>query len=274
MDILRSIEKNLLNVVNNNGKTNDVDLLKKDIKTYFSYIDNKADIESQKKAKYYNSYENARIVASMEYDRYLRDKEDLKNELKIEKSKTALHDYLKLKYSHANIPDIYSYQDIRLVDRVVIPRVIDKKPANKKPKKAKADVKADANVKECPDGKEINPITKRCVNKCKDGEIRDKDTGKCKKTAKKAPVPAPVPVPAPLPALLPEPIPSPVPIIEPLVPTPVPVPIKAKVKAKVLANKECPEGKEINPLTGRCVNKCKDDEERNMETGKCKKKKK
>jgi hypothetical protein len=37
---------------------------------------------------------------------------------------------------------------------------------------------------------------------------------------------------------------------------------------------ECPKGKEINPLTGRCVNKCKDDEERNLETGKCKKKKK
>ena len=34
-------------------------------------------------------------------------------------------------------------------------------------------------------------------------------------------------------------------------------------------NKECPEGKEINPKTGRCVNKCKDGEVRNLDTGRC-----
>tara|TARA_B100000795_G_scaffold270051_1_gene262237 strand:- start:16186 stop:19650 length:3465 start_codon:yes stop_codon:yes gene_type:complete len=36
--------------------------------------------------------------------------------------------------------------------------------------------------------------------------------------------------------------------------------------------KECIEGKEINPITGRCVLKCKDDEVRNIKTGKCQKK--
>ena len=34
-------------------------------------------------------------------------------------------------------------------------------------------------------------------------------------------------------------------------------------------NKDCPEGKEINPITGRCVKKCKDGEKRDLKTGKC-----
>jgi hypothetical protein len=37
-------------------------------------------------------------------------------------------------------------------------------------------------------------------------------------------------------------------------------------------SRTCPENKEINPLTGRCVNKCKDNELRNVATGKCEKK--
>ena len=35
MDILRIIEKNVLNVVNNNGKTNDIDIL---FFNFFSYL--------------------------------------------------------------------------------------------------------------------------------------------------------------------------------------------------------------------------------------------
>lgn len=34
-------------------------------------------------------------------------------------------------------------------------------------------------------------------------------------------------------------------------------------------NKDCPEGKEINAITGRCVKKCKDGEKRYLKTGKC-----
>ena len=36
-------------------------------------------------------------------------------------------------------------------------------------------------AKSCPDGKEINPITGRCVNICKVGTIRNTTTGKCDK---------------------------------------------------------------------------------------------
>ena len=36
-----------------------------------------------------------------------------------------------------------------------------------------------AQQKECPDGKEINPVTGRCVKKCEKGKVRDQKTGKC-----------------------------------------------------------------------------------------------
>lgn len=39
------------------------------------------------------------------------------------------------------------------------------------------------NVKTCPKGEELNPITKRCNKNCKDGEIRD-EKFKCVKTKK------------------------------------------------------------------------------------------
>jgi hypothetical protein len=34
-------------------------------------------------------------------------------------------------------------------------------------------------------------------------------------------------------------------------------------------NKDCPEGKVVNPITGRCVNICKVGTIRNKATGKC-----
>ena len=37
----------------------------------------------------------------------------------------------------------------------------------------------------CPDNKEINPITGRCVLKCKEGSVRSKITGKCENNGKK-----------------------------------------------------------------------------------------
>lgn len=37
------------------------------------------------------------------------------------------------------------------------------------------------NSKICPENKEINPVTGRCVLKCKEGSVRNKETGKCEK---------------------------------------------------------------------------------------------
>ena len=39
-------------------------------------------------------------------------------------------------------------------------------------------------IKQCPEGKELNPKTNRCVKKCKANQIRD-DNFKCKANKKK-----------------------------------------------------------------------------------------
>lgn len=73
----------------------------------------------------------------------------------------------------------------------------------------------------CPEGKEFNPITGRCVKKCKEGYERD-DKFKCHIVAKKTRK------------------------------------VKSiKVKSiKVKSAKRCPDGKELNPRTNRCVKRC------------------
>jgi len=86
---------------------------------------------------------------------------------------------------------------------------------NKCIKKCKSGYKRNSSFKckkvigECPDGKIYNPLTRRCVKKCKDGYRHD-SSFKCK---------------------------------------------------KVIG--ECPDGKIRNPLTGYCVKKCKDGYSRN-----------
>jgi hypothetical protein len=67
--------------------------------------------------------------------------------------------------------------------------------------------------KGCPAGKEINPTTKRCVKTCKSGQVRNASF-KC-------------------------------------------------VKEKIITNKVCPAGKELNPTTKRCVKTCKSGQVRN-----------
>jgi len=86
-------------------------------------------------------------------------------------------------------------------------------------------------VRDCPAGKEFNPLTKRCVNVCAPGKVRNPDF-KCAK----------------------EKI-----IIDKVCPdgkelNPI---TKRCVKAKNIANKGCPDGKEVNPTTKRCVKTCK-----------------
>jgi len=112
-------------------------------------------------------------------------------------------------------------------------------------------------VKICPPEKEINPNTGNCVLKCKEGHERNAEF-KCVKTRKvpKAPEKAPEKVPEKVPEKAPEKAPEKVP---------------EKVPEKAI--KECPEGKELNPKTGRCVLKCKDGQVRN-EDFKCVKAKK
>jgi len=94
-------------------------------------------------------------------------------------------------------------------------------------------------VRDCPVGKEFNPLTKRCVNVCAPGKVRNPDF-KCAK----------------------EKI-----IIDKVCPdgkelNPI---TKRCVKAKNITNKGCPDGKEVNPTTKRCVKTCKVGHVRNAE---------
>jgi len=85
--------------------------------------------------------------------------------------------------------------------------------------------KTSKSVKICPEGKEISPLTGRCI------KIK---TQKAKMQKEKVPKPMPVPMQEP-------------------VPMPAPVPMQEPAPAQVKPAKICPEGKEINPLSGRCI---------------------
>ena len=102
---------------------------------------------------------------------------------------------------------------------------------------------ASSTKKKCPQDKEINPKTGRCVKKCAPGTIRNLNTGKCIKGAAPPEPPAQPAPPAP----------------------PVMLPIKIASSTK----KKCPQDKEINPKTGRCVKKCAPGTVRSSQTGKC-----
>jgi superfamily II DNA or RNA helicase len=106
------------------------------------------------------------------------------------------------------------------------------------PKRIKDPVKHKSNTNKpaCPEDKELNPNTKRCVNKCKDGYERDEEFH-CKKskTGKMR--------------------------VQP----------EQSIQLTKKATKTCPEGKELNEKTNRCVNECKSGYERD-DKFECKKK--
>ena len=266
MDILRNIEKKILNIANNNtNNASEINNLKKDIKQYLDIFDKREELKREKKGIYDELYDNKRKAYRISYENYLSDKKDLMKDIVKEKTKGAIRKYLECKYEDeeaaANIPNIYTYENIRPpnnredFDMPYVPQapvnnkedhIIPVKPIKTaKPAKPAKPAVAKPDEKECPEGKEINPVTKRCVNVCKDGQVRNPETGKCVASAKK-PKKA-----------------------EPKKAEPKAEAKKAEPKAEPKKEKECPEGKEINPVTKRCVNVCKDGQVRNKETGKC-----
>jgi serine/threonine protein kinase len=94
-------------------------------------------------------------------------------------------------------------------------------------------------VQDCPVGKQFNPLTKRCVNVCAPGKVRNPDF----KCAKEKII-----------------IDKVCPDGKELNPT-----TKRCIKAKNITNKGCPDGKELNPTTKRCVKTCKVGHVRNAE---------
>ena len=220
MDILRNIEKKILNIANNNtNNASEINNLKKDIKLYLDIFDKREEIKREKKGIYDELYDNKRKAYRISYENYLSDKKDLMKDIIKEKTKGAIRKYLECKYEDeeaaVNIPDIYTYENIRLpnnredFDMLSVPQAPQAPPAkpsvpvnNKKDhmipvkpvkpvkpiktaKPAAKPVVAKPDEKECPEGKEINPVTKRCVNVCKDGQVRNPETGKCVGAKKK-----------------------------------------------------------------------------------------
>ena len=94
-------------------------------------------------------------------------------------------------------------------------------------------------VRDCPVGKEFNPLTKRCVKVCAPGKVRNPDFRCVKEKI----------------------------IIDKVCPdgkefNPT---TKRCVKVKNITDKGCPDGKEVNPATKRCVKTCKVGQVRNAE---------
>ena len=206
MDILKDIEKNILNIniyekniyskhkdVLNKSNILKLDIIKKQIDDYFKHKVDENNIITQKKLKYEEKYKSARELNNYNYTAYLDKKNELHNIFKETKTLDSLYEYLKYKHTdYKNIPEIYTYEQINLDERVVIPPNNDvntnvcspgkilnpktkkcvKDPANKANKankvKAKVDkvkvvVKDDVKEKECPEGKILNPKTNRCI---------------------------------------------------------------------------------------------------------------
>ena len=211
MDILKDIEKNILNIniydkniysknkdVFNNSNMLKLDIIKKQIDDYFKYKVDENNIITQKKLKYEEKYKNARELNNYNYTAYLDKKNELHNIFKETKTLDTLYEYLKYKNTdYKNIPDIYTYENINLEERTVIP------PIN--------------NV--CQKGKIVNPKTKKCVKDPADKVKADKvkvDKVDKKKVADKVD--------------------------------------KKKVADKDgMKEKDCPEGKILNPKTNRCI---------------------
>jgi DNA repair ATPase RecN len=164
MDILKDIEKNILNInmnekganakdpLNaNNSNVLKLNTIKKRISDYFEYKNNTNNIIAQKKMKYQEMYNNVRENNNTNYDFFLEKKEDLRNILKETKTLSALYDYLNYKIiGYKEVPDIYTSEYISLEERAV-------KPSN-------AANAANAAANPCPAGKVLNPKTKKCVN--------------------------------------------------------------------------------------------------------------
>jgi hypothetical protein len=122
-------------------------------------------------------------------------------------------------------------------------------------KKMKAnDVSKPEKIKSCPEGKEINPKTGRCVkSKTKTQKVRKNKTPKQQVKTYAVPESKKIEVP-----VVPEskkievqPVPEPKKIEVPVVPESKKIEVQPVPEPKKI--RSCPEGKEINPKTGRCV---------------------
>jgi hypothetical protein len=280
MDILRNIEKQILNIANNNtNSVSEINNLKKDIKIYLDIFDKREELKREKKSIYEELYDNKRTAYRISYENYLSDKKDLMNDIIKEKTKGAIRKYLECKYEVEDIPDIYTYENISLNNVNNVAPIVFKPTPPKERNVIKAPKRPTVPKKLTKPEQHAEPMV-------------PKPPAKPKKLPKLQAVPMVPMVPT-------EPAEN---IIEPMVPKP---PAKPKKLPKLLNEpkmqpsdpgknegnetskvppkppnklpkldkdaKECPEGEEISPKTGKCVKKCKEGEVRNVITGRCNK---
>jgi hypothetical protein len=243
MDILKDIEKSLLaiNMYDKSAEPAKLSKIKKLVGDYFKHKGNESNVVSQKIAKYDEQFKKVRERNNYEYDLFLEKKGELRSIFKETKTLSSLYDYLNYKYTndHQSIPDIYTYEYFDLNDRIVVPKApkkddkapkvpkAPKAPAVPKVPKAKA-AKATKELKDCPEGKVRNPITKRCINEKKAPKAKEaKETNEANADEVKEVI---VKV-----------------VKEPKAPA---VPKAAKAPKE---QKECPDGKVRNPITKRCI---------------------
>ena len=147
---------------------------------------NKENDELIKATTLYNvKYEQPRNENNINYNIYYNQREELYNKWK---ESNELKDLIELVNllppDMKHVPDIYTYTFNIKTNFSKKPKEEPKAKPKEEPKakpkeEPKAKPKEEPKAKECPEGKEINPVTGRCVNKCKENEIRDVDTGKC-----------------------------------------------------------------------------------------------
>jgi hypothetical protein len=174
MDILKDIEKSLLaiNMYDKSAEPAKLSKIKKLVGDYFKHKGDESNVVSQKIAKYDEQFKKVRERNDYEYDLFLEKKDELRSIFKETKTLSSLYDYLNYKYTndHQSIPDIYTYEYFDLNDRIVVPKASKAKEPKKDDKETKAPkapavpkAKAPKELKECPEGKVRNPITKRCI---------------------------------------------------------------------------------------------------------------
>jgi hypothetical protein len=166
MDILKDIEKNILNInmYDKTVETGKLNLIKKQISDYFKYKSDENNIITQKMIKYEEEFKRPRELNNYEYELFLGKKEELYNIYRETKSLSSLYDYLNYKYeNNKSIPEIYTYEHINLNERARDTNVANAAKVVAKPANKNIDRK-EWIQDGCPDGKVRNPITKRCVN--------------------------------------------------------------------------------------------------------------
>ena len=138
-----------------------------------------------KRDKYYEEYENKRVEQHINYDNYLREKAELMETFKNDKTKTALHNYLKLKPPKYDNLTLYSYLDVKIAEEKPVVKQEAKpvvkqeaKPVVKqeaKPVVKQVDKCTPAKKAECEKkGKKCNPGSGRCVKDDKPAVKEDK----------------------------------------------------------------------------------------------------